>query len=43
MLQAFLNGPEAAELRNDPSVSNVSIKTFDAIKELSTVTRAPLR
>ncbi len=43
LLQAFLNGPEVAELRNDPSVSNVSIKTFDAIKELSTVTRAPLR
>ena len=41
--QAFLNGPSVAAVGNDPSLSDISVKQFDVIEELSAITRAPIR
>jgi rhodanese-related sulfurtransferase len=38
-VQAFLDGPIVAEVRENPSLSNVSIKQFDALEAHSIVTR----
>jgi Putative mono-oxygenase ydhR len=38
-LQAFLDGPIIAEMKGDPTLS---IKKFDAIAELTTITRGPI-
>ena len=42
-LQAYLNGPIVAEIKNDPSLSNLSVKQFDVMEEHSTITRGPIR
>ena len=39
-VQAFLNGPIVAEMKGDPTLS---IKAFDVIGELTTITRGPVR
>lgn len=38
-VQAFVNGPIIAEMKGDPTLS---IKPFDVIAELTTITRGPL-
>jgi hypothetical protein len=37
--QAFLDGPIIAEMKSDPTLS---IKAFDVIPELTTITRGPV-
>jgi hypothetical protein len=39
-LQSFLDGPIIAEIKGDPTLS---IKTFDVIPELTTITRGPVK
>jgi len=39
-VQAFLNGPIIAEMKGDPTLS---IKPFDVIAELTTITRGPVK
>lgn len=39
-LQAFLDGPIIAEMKGDPTLS---IKPFDVIAELTTITRGPVK
>ena len=39
-VQAFLDGPIIAEMKGDPTLS---IKAFDVIADLTTVTRGPVR
>ncbi|MDX8519752.1 YdhR family protein [Mesorhizobium dulcispinae] len=39
-VQAFLNGPIVAEMKGDPTLS---IKAFDVIAELTTITRGPVK
>jgi len=38
-VQAFLDGPIVAEMKADPTLS---IKAFDVIAELTTITRGPV-
>jgi hypothetical protein len=39
-VQAFLEGPIVAEMKGDPTLS---IKAFDVIAELTTITRGPVK
>jgi len=39
-VQAFLNGPIIAEMKGDPTLS---IKAFDVMPELTTITRGPVK
>lgn len=39
-VQAFLDGPIVAEMKGDPTLS---IKVFDVIEELTTITRGPVK
>ena len=41
-LRAYLAGPVAA-LKNDPTLSNISVKQFDVMEEHSAITRGPIR
>jgi hypothetical protein len=41
-LQAYLDGPVAA-LKDDPTLSDISVKQFDVMEEHSAITRAPIR
>ena len=41
--QGYLAGPIIGGLRAHPGLSNVSIKLFDVMEELSLVTRAPIQ
>jgi hypothetical protein len=41
--QAFLAGPIGEAIKNDPAISNISVKTFDVMESLTTVTRGPLQ
>lgn len=40
---AFLNGPIVAAVGNDPSLSDISVKPFDVIEELTAITHGPIR
>jgi hypothetical protein len=42
-LQTFLAGPIVAEVKNDPTLSNVSLKQFDVMGEHTAITRGPVR
>lgn len=42
-MEAFLNGPIVAELKSDPTLSNVSLKPFDVMEEHTAITRGPVR
>ena len=42
-LQAFLAGPIVSAVKSDPTLSNISAKTFDVMEALTAVTRGPLR
>ncbi len=39
--QAYLEGTVAA-LKNDPTLSNISVKQFDVMEEHSAITRGPI-
>ena len=39
-VQAFLDGPIVAEIKSDPTLS---IKAFDVIADLTTITRGPVK
>ena len=41
-LKSFVHGPIVAKLRSHPAVVDVSLKEFDAPKDLSSITRAPI-
>jgi len=41
-LQAFLNGPIAAQLSQDPTLSNISVKQFDVMERHTATTRGPI-
>jgi hypothetical protein len=42
-LQAYLDGPIVTEIKNDPSLSNLSMKQFDVMEEHTGITRGPVR
>src|SRR5512141_3430119 len=42
-LQAFLDGPIVAAVKNNPAISNISAKTFDVMDALTAGTRGPVR
>lgn len=42
-LRAFLAGPIANALKNDPVLSNLSVKQFDVMEEHTAITRGPVR
>ena len=41
-LDAYVNGPIVAQLRGLTAVRNVSIKQFDVMPEITTLTRGPV-
>jgi hypothetical protein len=41
-VDAFLAGPLAAEVKKAPFLDNLSIKRFDVMEALSTITRGPI-
>ncbi len=41
-VQAFLEGPLAAQVTGHPALSEFSVKQFDVMEELTTVTRGPV-
>ncbi len=42
-LQAYVNGPILSSAKSNPVLSNVSMKVFDIIENLTLVTRGPIR
>ena len=40
--QAFLQGPIAAGLGQHPAVSDISIRQFEVLESLTTITRGPI-
>jgi hypothetical protein len=40
--QAFLEGPIAAGLGQHPAVSDISVKQFEVLGDLTTITRGPV-
>jgi hypothetical protein len=41
-LNDYLSGPIVAQLKTHPAITNVSIKQFNAIEDLTTITRGPI-
>ncbi len=41
-VQAFLEGPLAAQVTGHPALSDFSVKQFDVMEELTTITRGPV-
>ena len=41
-LQAYLEGPLAAGVKNHPALSDMSAKIFDSMDELTATTRGPI-
>lgn len=41
-LSDYLSGPIVAHLGNDPAISDVSVKRFDVLEELTSATRGPV-
>ena len=41
-VQAFLEGPLAAMVTSHPALSDFSVKQFDVMEELTTITRGPV-
>jgi hypothetical protein len=42
-MQAFLDGPIAAALKNDPALSSLSASQFDVMEDYTAITRGPVR
>jgi len=42
-VQGFLNGPIAAALQSDPTLSNLSAKQFDVMEDHTAITRGPVQ
>lgn len=41
-VDAFLNGPLAAQVAGHPALANLTVKVFDVMDELTAVTRGPV-
>ena len=41
-LKAYLDGPLASSVMSNPALSNLSVKVFDSLDEISAVTRGPV-
>ena len=41
-LNAFLEGPLAAQVTNHPALSDFSVKQFDVMEDVTTITRGPV-
>ena len=41
-LQAYLDGPLAAQVTSHPALSDFSVKIFDVMDELTAITRGPV-
>lgn len=41
--QAYLVGPIATGLKNSPALSDLSVKVFDVMEDLTAITRGPVR
>ena len=41
-MQAFLEGPLAAQVTSHPALSDFSVKQFDVMEDLTSITRGPL-
>ncbi|MDQ4076413.1 MAG: YdhR family protein [Chloroflexota bacterium] len=41
-VQAFLEGPLAAQVISHPALSDFSVKQFDVMEDLTTITRGPV-
>lgn len=41
-LQSYLEGPLAAAVSNHPALSNMSVKQFDVMDDLTVITRGPV-
>lgn len=42
-LQAYLTGPLAAQVKNHPALTDFSVKQFDVMEDVTTITRGPLK
>lgn len=42
-VQTFLNAPAVTSMKNDPTFSAVSFKTFDIMEEHTAITRGPVK
>jgi hypothetical protein len=42
-VQGFLNSPIVAATKDDPRLSNASVKMFDVMEEHTAITRGPVR
>jgi hypothetical protein len=41
-VQSYLDGPIIAGVKQHPALSNINVKTFGIVEELSRITRAPI-
>jgi len=42
-LKAYLDGPLAAAVSSHPALSNMSVKQFDVMDEITAITRGPVK
>jgi hypothetical protein len=42
-VEAYLQGPLIAALKTNPAISEISIKQFNVLEDLTTVTRGPMK
>ncbi len=42
-LNAFLEGPLAAQVVQHPALSDFSVKQFDVLEDMTTITRGPIK
>jgi hypothetical protein len=42
-VQAYLEGPIVAGLKAHPALSEISVKQFDVVEDLTAITRGPLK
>ncbi len=42
-VQNFLEGPLAAQVTDHPALSDFSVKQFDVMEEMTTITRGPVK
>ncbi len=41
-LDAYLNGPLAAQVKNHPALEEMSVKPFDVMPDVTAITRGPI-
>jgi len=42
-LQAYLTGPLAAQVKSHPALSDMSVKQFDLMEDITAITRGPVK